>query len=312
MDLKREKLTEFDTELTDLLGKMNRKGNTFIVGGYLRNQFYGIKETDVDFITMLSLEEIKEIFPRVTFTERGLEFGVCRAKYKKRQFDFSICKDESEFQKKMFKRDFTVNSAFTDGIYVYYPGDTKRHLKEKCLVPCYSLEEHFEQSDTTLIRVYRLISEFGFDVDEKTKAFLHSHKEKLHEIDSFIKRLEFQRIIKGSHAIKAIQLLWSIYFPKRGDIFSAISIEEEEMIGDNMKARLVYLNNLLQQDYMEEVIELFGLKQNFTIDFERYRYLFQHIEQIPREEFAFCLLVKRYETRDDSAQLNIFLNQLKR
>jgi len=302
-----------DNELLTILNKMNTIGKTFIVGGHLRNLYYQYEETDVDFITMLTVDELKSIFTRITFTDRGLDFGVCRTIYKNRQFDFSFCINEEEFHKKLIKRDFTVNSLYSDGNTIFFPGDSKQHLDEKLLVPCYSLDEHFIQSETTLIRTYRLISEFGFSCSDEVLMFLNSHKDKLTKLELSIRTNEFHRIVKGPFALKSFFYLWTVYFPSLSNHFL---YDKKELfvktIGDSIKGRLVYLDSLSKESYALNILKIFNLNEIILIDFEEHRFYLKNESEIPREQFSFYLLIKRYQTNDDPIELTKFLKTIKK
>lgn len=302
-----------DDDLLYILKKMNAIAKTYIVGGHLRNLFYHYKETDVDFITLLSLTDLKSLFPKTTFTDRGLEFGVCRAIYKNRQFDFSFCVDEEEFDKKLYKRDYTVNSLYSDGVNIFYPGNSKQHLEQKILIPCYSLEEHFIQSQTTLLRTYRLISEFGFTCNDEVIPFLISHKDELVNVDLTIRTNEFHRIVKGSFAFHSFFYLWTVYFPNTtNDFLFEHKDTSIPTIGDNIKARLVYLDSLSETSYALKILKIFNLDEIILIDFDEHRLQLTNEQNIPKEQFSFYLLIKRYQTKDNPTELAKFLKTLKK
>lgn len=302
-----------DTELLETLIKLNQVNKTYVIGGHLRNLFYERPETDVDFLTMLTLEELKNIFPRLTFTERGLEFGVCRVSFRNRQFDFSLCSDEEEFQLKLIDRDFTVNTVYADGNAIYYPGSSYEDLQNKTLKPAFSMINQFLNSDKLLVRTYRLIAEFGFEVDTEVHSFLENYKDTLNDINRSMLTEEFYRLLKGEFVFKALAQIWEIYFPEEHDSFLENNMNTKlPLIGDNLKARLIYIDFISGTDLIPELLELFDLQEVFSIDFDESRAFLKDHTLIPPNLLSLYLLVKRYETKDDPVELAKFLSSLKK
>ena len=125
--LKKIELGENEKYILDIIQK---HGEGYVVGGYVRDSLLGLKPKDCDFVTNLSYEKLLEIFKEFHPKEIGKAFGIIQVKYKgihyeiaKYRKDIGTPEDRREqeieftddIMEDLKRRDFTINAIAFDG-----------------------------------------------------------------------------------------------------------------------------------------------------------------------------------------------------
>ena len=138
-------LSKDEKEILEILQKY---GEGYIVGGYVRDSRLGIEPSDCDFVTNLDYSKLLEIFKDFSPKEIGKHFGIIQiiyngkayeiAKYRK---DIGVPEDRKEqeieftnsIMEDLKRRDFTINAIAYDGKNFRYVEGAEEDLKNKTL-----------------------------------------------------------------------------------------------------------------------------------------------------------------------------------
>lgn len=135
-----------DKNIKFILEILQKNGQGYIVGGFIRDTFLGLNPKDCDFLTDIEYDKLLKIFKEYSPKEIGKAFGIIQIKVdnetyeivKMRQ-DKGIPKNrkeqEIEFTKNIYedlkRRDFTINAIAYDGEKFYYGDPSSKNDLEK-------------------------------------------------------------------------------------------------------------------------------------------------------------------------------------
>jgi tRNA nucleotidyltransferase/poly(A) polymerase len=288
-------------EIIELTEKLNERGKTFLVGGFIRDSLLKETPNDVDFLTTISFEELKEIFPKISFTKVGLDFGIFKTKYKNWNIDFSVCESEEEFTFKLNARDFTINAGYFDGTIVHLPGRSLNDIKRKKL--CF-----YEKPTTTgelqakiILRGLRFISRFNLSVSEDVSFYIKERFNTVLDININIRQLEFFKIVNNDYALKSFSLI-SNYEDKSSFNFYVPPLDQ------NIQTRLLYFSYLTNSDFIENVLTKFEFSGMHPLPFKEVHSYFEDPKQIKKNDFTLILSVANYVFNKEPKLIQQFLN----
>jgi len=175
-------------------------GESFIVGGAVRDEMLGIASKDVDFlITGMPLEKIEKVLSSLgKVSEVGKSFGIVKAMIDGEEFDFAIPRTaevktgarHGDFSVKtdpnaspkddLGRRDFTINALAKDRngkILDLFGGvdDLKKGLIRTVGNP----SDRFNEDPLRMLRALQFASRFGFKIEEETVRTIKALKSKL-------------------------------------------------------------------------------------------------------------------------------------
>ncbi len=197
------------TSLTNLCKSV--KTPVWIVGGYTRNHFAGLGETDIDLAgpvvaTALGIEPAH----RVKMVNYRL--GTALIKCGRDEYEYTPFRTENyaaggehrpeavyfttEIRLDASRRDFTCNSIYynpmTDEIYDPYNGISDI---EKGILRAHNPEKVFASDGLRILRLVRLACELGFKIEGETAKAAMARAEYLKDISPERKRVELERIL---------------------------------------------------------------------------------------------------------------------
>lgn len=168
----------------DIMKKMEKYGDIYIVGGAVRDIISGEKEPDdIDFATNIPIEIIEDNFETFDIG-KNKEFGIVVVKHQ--GFDFEIAqmrqddynemgkgatkvKIVKDFKDDAARRDFTVNALAVDvkgNIIDYFEGE--KAIRNKIISAVGDPKKRFEEDSVRMLRAVRFSSRLGFSIDDKT------------------------------------------------------------------------------------------------------------------------------------------------
>jgi tRNA nucleotidyltransferase/poly(A) polymerase len=195
-----------------LLKKIQPYGETFIIGGFLRDNLCGIKPRDVDIATCASIETIKKMFPQFHATEKGLEFGVARIKYKQKEYEVSFYENKEKFEDSLRKRDLTINTFYHDGETLFDPFSAKEDIKLKRLAAPKGSLPFYSEKPQQFLRVIRFQSTLGFELDEELFHFISQNTSLLKKNTENRIQQEGYKILLGRYPFLSIKTLTKLDF----------------------------------------------------------------------------------------------------
>lgn len=212
-----------DKNIKLILDILQKNGQGYIVGGYVRDTLLGVKPKDCDFVTDIEYEKLLEIFKAYSPKEIGKHFGIIQIKIdgihyeiaKMRQ-DKGIPSDrkeqEIEFTKDIYedlkRRDFTINSIAYDGKVFYY-GDkySQEDIKNKNLRFVGECQKRIEEDPLRILRYFRFLATKNLKYFPQTLIDIKNSKNLLNNLSFERVREEFNKILVGKNSYNTLKLM---------------------------------------------------------------------------------------------------------
>jgi tRNA nucleotidyltransferase/poly(A) polymerase len=288
-------------EIIELTEKLNEHGKTFLVGGFIRDSLFKEIPNDVDFLTTIPFEVLKGIFPKISFTKVGLDFGIFKTKYKNWNIDFSVCDSSEDFISKLNARDFTINAGYFDGTTIFLPGQSLNDIKRKKL-------SFYEKPTTTgetqakiILRGLRFISRFNLSVSEDVSFYINKRFNAVLDINVNIRQLEFFKIVNNDYALKSFSLIANHEVKSSFDFYVP-------PLDQNIQTRLLYFSYLTSSNFVENVLMKFKFSGMHPLPFKEVHSYFENPKQIKKNDFTLILSVANYVFNKEPKLIQQFLN----
>ena len=232
---------------------------SFLVGGYIRDIILGriSLEVDVDIVVPSNAIDIGQ---RISDTFQGKFIVLDKEREVVRiilnHISIDIAKQISPtIEGDLKSRDFSINAiAFLfDKNCLLDPLNGIKDL-ELSLIRTFS-KDNLIDDPLRILRCFRFVSEFNFDIDKELTIFIETYKDKLRLVSNERINYELKRIVRGTNAIKSIQLL------KGFDLFGI-----KKKYNDQYLLNLNEINfNELSESEREKFMPLFFIVQIFCL-----------------------------------------------
>lgn len=171
---------------------------SYIVGGAVRDIVIGIKPHDVDIATARSIESIEQSDLHTFGIGQSGNFGIIGVSFQDETFEVAHFRKDGDYsdsrrpdsvdldatiEDDAQRRDFTINAMYMDAdgrIIDLHGGQTD--IQKKLVRAVGNPYERFEEDALRIIRAHRFAAKFGFKIEQKTKAAMIKHKDKLANI----------------------------------------------------------------------------------------------------------------------------------
>ena len=218
-----EKLKKIDLGENEkyILETIQKYGEGYIVGGYVRDSLLGLKPKDCDFVTNLSYEKLLEIFKEFYPKEIGKAFGIIQIKYKgthyeiaKYRKDIGVPEDRREqeveftdnIMEDLKRRDFTINAVAFDGENYRYVEHAVEDIMNKNLRFVGESSERIKEDPLRVMRFIRFLVTKNLNNKNDIKQIL-PYIPLVKKLSMERMRDEFSKIITADDAHSAIELL---------------------------------------------------------------------------------------------------------
>ena len=324
--MKKINLFKDEKEILEILQKY---GEGYIVGGYVRDSLLGIEPSDCDFVTNLDYSKLLEIFKDFSPKEIGKHFGIIQiiyngkayeiAKYRK---DIGVPEDRKEqeieftnsIMKDLKRRDFTINAIAYDGKNFRYVEGAEEDLKNKTLRFVGDPIVRIKEDPLRIMRFIRFLAtknlKSGFEI-EKLKDYLYL----LDKISMERIRDEFNKIILSKDIENALSIL------EKSGVLEYIIPEWSATIDFDQKNSHHYLTvdehikkvvSLCDEDLELRIAALLhdiGKPQTFTLDSEGKGHFYNH--EIESAKIVESILKRmKYSAKISSSIKNLVLYHL--
>lgn len=211
-----------DSRILYILNILNEYGETYVVGGAIRDKLLGLEPLDYDLATNIHCKELMHIlgeynpiiksekYQIISFVFDGLEIEIARFRKesgildgrnpKKIEFVDSIYDD-------LIRRDFTINAfAYNEqkGLIDLYNG--LEDLKNKKINLIGDSLKRFKEDNQRIFRALYLVSRFNFDLSEEIyDAF--SKIGRIHVINNNFNKL-LKKILFDKYSYKSLEILY--------------------------------------------------------------------------------------------------------
>ncbi|WP_278539281.1 CCA tRNA nucleotidyltransferase [Fusobacterium varium] len=204
-----------------ILETIQKYGEGYIVGGYVRDSLLGLKPKDCDFVTNLSYEKLLEIFKEFYPKEIGKAFGIIQIKYKgthyeiaKYRKDIGVPEDRREqeveftdnIMEDLKRRDFTINAVAFDGENYRYVEHAVEDIMNKNLRFVGESSERIKEDPLRVMRFIRFLVTKNLNNKNDIKQIL-PYIPLVKKLSMERMRDEFSKIITADDAHSAIELL---------------------------------------------------------------------------------------------------------
>ncbi len=215
----------------EVLTKLNRLGQTYIVGGAVRDTKLLVDCRDIDAVVALSLDEIEAALCQWGYhTHRiGANYQTISIFNKDERLDLSGF--SGNLREDALRRDFTINAIYLDvgTEHMEDPLLGLLDLNSKVLRACGDAQQRFAKDPIRVLRMVRLATQLKFQVEPMT----------------------------WQEGIKALPSLAQIAPERVTDEFSKLLVLDEVVSGLNLLEELGYF-----EMYLPELARLKGLVQN--------------------------------------------------
>ncbi|MCI6032149.1 CCA tRNA nucleotidyltransferase [Fusobacterium varium] len=204
-----------------ILETIQKYGEGYIVGGYVRDSLLGLKPKDCDFVTNLSYEKLLEIFKEFHPKEIGKAFGIIQIKYKgthyeiaKYRKDIGVPEDRREqeveftdnIMEDLKRRDFTINAVAFDGENYRYVEHAVEDIMNKNLRFVGEAPERIKEDPLRVMRFIRFLVTKNLNNKNDIEQIL-PYIPLVKKLSMERMRDEFSKIITADDAHSAIELL---------------------------------------------------------------------------------------------------------
>jgi tRNA nucleotidyltransferase/poly(A) polymerase len=202
----------------------------YLVGGAVRDHILGIDNSDYDFTTDATPEEMIAMFPHRTIPT-GIKHGTITVRMGGEGFEITTFRSEGDYQDgrhpssvtfvrdlstDLERRDFTINALALDlesGKIIDEHGgleDLKNGLIRAIGVP----EERFDEDGLRLLRACRFSAKLGFPVEEQTFLAMKAKKDNIRNVSAERIREELFKLLVAAHPAMGLET-----FEKSGLLF---------------------------------------------------------------------------------------------
>ena len=237
---------------------------SYLVGGYIRDIILGrvSEEADVDIVVPLNAIEIgKKISDKLKskFIILDEKREVVRIILNHISIDIAN-QVTSKIEGDLRARDFSINSiAFLfDNECLFDPLNGIKDL-EFCLIRTHS-EINLLNDPLRILRCFRFVSELNFKIDLELINFIERNKGKLYLVAKERINYEIQKIVNGSNASNAVQLI------KKLNIFGSDNLYEDSFFLDLRKISYSGFNkeekeNFLPLFFISQILDVASLEK---------------------------------------------------
>lgn len=214
---------KLDKNIKLILDILQKNGQGYIVGGFVRDILLGIEPKDCDFVTDMDYDKLKEIFKEFSPIEIGKKFGIIQIKVDGIAYEIAKMRQdkgipenrklqEIEFTKDIYedlkRRDFTINAIAYDGENFYY-GDKKsqKDIEERILRFVGECKRRIEEDPLRILRYFRFLATKDLNYLDETLEEISNYRVGLKKLSSERIREEFNKIIIGKNGYEILKIM---------------------------------------------------------------------------------------------------------
>jgi len=210
----------------EILNKISDLGyEAYIIGGFSRDLYLGINNSDIDMCTNAKYDDLKD-----TFEITKGNFGSMRLKYKDYDFEITTFRKEFEYEKNRFpkniefvntlaedleRRDFTINTLCIDknGSFIDLL-DAKNDIDNK-IIRCVG-DSDFKISQDVLrsLRAIRFATILNFQIDNNLKESIKKYNYLLTNLSDKRKKEEVNKILNSKNKEYGLSLIVELELDK--------------------------------------------------------------------------------------------------
>lgn len=228
----------------EVLNKIEEKGfKAYIVGGFVRDSFLGIKSLDVDICTSATPKELVSIFKNTKL--KNETYGSISLIYKKIRFEITTFRKEIKYvearkpieikyikdlEEDIKRRDFTMNTLCLDKENNLIDKlNSIEDIRSKTIKTVGEPNLKFVEDALRILRAIRFISQLGFKLDTDTQNAIYNNRKILKKLTFHRRKQELDKIFLGEFNASAIKKIIELELDKQLEIKN---IENLKLISD--------------------------------------------------------------------------------
>lgn len=205
--------------LMKLAKLFKKKGELYVVGGYVRNSILGIYDADIDLASRLTNEEIKEILfgTKYEIKENSKKLGTMVISLGEEKWEHSTFRIEEypdggahtpnnvtfveSVEEDAKRRDFTINCIYYNILkdkYVDIYGGME-DVRKRTLKVLKTSKDVLASDGLRILRMIRIAAELGFRISSDTILKAYYYRENLNDISGARKAEELNLILNAPH-----------------------------------------------------------------------------------------------------------------
>ena len=204
----------------EILNKLSINGyEAYIVGGFPRDKYLGIKSNDIDITTNARYDDLVNIFGSVK--ENGYLSYILE--YKGNKFQVTTYRKDISYignrkpdvqevvdtlEEDLNRRDFIINTLCIDGDGKYKDIlNARDDLNNKIIRTVKDPNISFKEDALRMLRCIRFASILDFEIDPKVKEAINKNKKLIKYLSFFRKKEELDKIFSNYNYQKGIDLI---------------------------------------------------------------------------------------------------------
>lgn len=217
-----------DNDTKEILKLLKSNGNAYIVGGLIRDSLLSKKNSDVDFVTDISLSKLMKILEKYNPNILNTKYESIYFKYNNLNYEFARLRQDigsldgrnpiqisfiNDIKLDSIRRDFTINAIYYDLEKIYDFHNGKRDIENRIIKIIGDPKKRLLDDKIRILRAFKYIAKLDFNLDENLKSTikeLSEDKKLFSKIskDRFIQ--EFNKIIINKYAYKALKEMFDL------------------------------------------------------------------------------------------------------
>ena len=163
-----------------ILRILSKRGDSYIVGGAVRDHLLGLIPNDIDICTNVPMETIESLFPTVEIG-KNKDFGIVVIKFEDETFEIAQFRTEGSYsdgrrpdwvkfvpniEADLSRRDFTINALALDkDLTLIDPFNGKQDLEERILRTVGTAHDRFSEDYLRMLRAVRFSQKYNLIMD---------------------------------------------------------------------------------------------------------------------------------------------------
>ncbi len=305
----------------EILKKLNENNfEAYIIGGYPRNQYLNIENTDIDICTSAKYKDLKKIFKDI----KDNKYGSYKIQFKNQQYEITTFRKESTYLKNRFpkkikytkklkndlkRRDFVINTLCIDanGNYVDLK-NAKSDLDNK-IIRLIGPKTKIKQDSLRILRAIRFATILNFKIDKKLEDAINKYKIYLENLSTDRKKQELKKIFEHKNREYGVELI------KKYNLEQYLKINLNKLVLtkniNGIWAQILIDDsyNFTKEEY-KEINKIIKLKDKKFDLYDLYKYgpkILETVNEIKHEDTNIKELYKKLKIKDrDEIDINFF------
>lgn len=207
----------------EILEKLEVCGyETYLVGGYVRDEFLGRRNYDIDITSQAKPNEIKEIFKGYKLVDIGAKFGTIKVFKDDKEYEITTMRKESSYNDKrhpdkiefsddiyedLKRRDFTINAMAKRNNEIIDPFNGKVDIKLKVIRAVGNANDRINEDMLRALRAVRFATTLDFKIEDNLKKAIKNNARLISDISKERIQVEVNKILLADNPKRGVKLL---------------------------------------------------------------------------------------------------------